>query len=225
MSNLINLQGVTKRYGSIKNPVLAVDSINLSIPKGSFTVILGRSGSGKSTLLNLMAGLDKVSEGEISIDGVDLSNANSRRLAKYRSQIGIIFQFYNLLPSLNTLDNVRMGAWAGGKKIEESKAIDLLTALGLEHRIKANVKTLSGGEKQRVAIARSLVSDPNLIFCDEPTGALDSSSENQVQEILIDLHKKQGKTIVLVTHNPEFEKLADTVITMSDGKIVNIKTK
>jgi putative ABC transport system ATP-binding protein len=156
MSDLITLKGVSKRYGSVKNPVMAVDKIDLTIPKGSFTIILGRSGSGKSTLLNLMAGLDKTTSGSINIDGVDLSKANPRSLANYRSKIGIIFQFYNLLPSLNTLDNVRMGAWAGGKQIDEAKAVELLTTLGLQHRIKANVKTLSGGEKQRVAIARSL---------------------------------------------------------------------
>jgi putative ABC transport system ATP-binding protein len=223
MSTLITLKKVTKLYGTKANLVKAISEVDLEIKKGTYTVILGRSGSGKSTVLNLMAGLDKTTSGTLVVGEDDLSKASPSKLAKYRSKIGIIFQFYNLLPNLNTLENVMMGAWAGGKEIPESQATELLTKLGLGHRIKANVKTLSGGEKQRVAIARSLVGNPEILFCDEPTGALDSASEIQVQQILSDLHKKDGLTIVLVTHNPDFEKFADSVVTMQDGSVIEVK--
>jgi len=225
MSSLIKIQAVSKYYGNKQNPIRALGPVDLQIEKGSFTVILGRSGSGKSTLLNLMAGLDKVTSGELVVGEDNLSRAKSNKLAKYRSKIGIIFQFYNLLPNLNTLENVMMGAWAGGNAVSEKEATDILTTLGLEHRITANVKTLSGGEKQRVAIARSLIGNPEILFCDEPTGALDSKSEQDVQEILFKLHKKNNLTVVLVTHNPDFVKYADKVVTMQDGSIIKIDLK
>jgi putative ABC transport system ATP-binding protein len=220
----IQITGVSKFYGTKKDLVKAVGPVSLEIEKGSLTVILGRSGSGKSTLLNLMAGLDKVTDGTLKVGDDELSRISSGNLAKYRSKVGIIFQFYNLLPNLNTVENVMMGAWAGGKKVEEQKAIDLLKQFGLEHRTTADVKTLSGGEKQRVAIARSLIGDPEILFCDEPTGALDTTSENQVRDILVDLNKK-GLTIVMVTHNPDFAQIADKVVNMKDGEIISIDLK
>jgi putative ABC transport system ATP-binding protein len=219
MSVLISVENVTKYYGTRKNPIKAVGPVSLEIEKGSFTVILGRSGSGKSTLLNLMCGLDKVSSGELVVGEDRLNKSNSKKLAKYRSKIGIIFQFYNLLPNLNTVENVMMGGWAGGKKVSRARAVELLEKFDLGHRVSANVKTLSGGEKQRVAICRALIGDPEILFCDEPTGALDTSSENQVKEILADLHKS-GLTIVMVTHNPDFAHIADKTISMSDGEII-----
>lgn len=222
--NQIQITEVSKFYGTKKDLVKAVGPVSLEIEKGSLTVILGRSGSGKSTLLNLMAGLDKVTDGTLKVGNDELSRISSGNLAKYRSKVGIIFQFYNLLPNLNTLENVMMGAWAGGKKVEEQKAIDLLKQFGLEHRVTADVKTLSGGEKQRVAIARSLIGDPEILFCDEPTGALDTASENQVRDILVDLNKK-GLTIVMVTHNPDFADIADKVVNMKDGEIISVDLK
>lgn len=225
MNTIISLQKVSKYYGTTNNPIVAVKDLDLQIEKGSFTVILGRSGSGKSTLLNLISGLDKVSDGEIIINGQNLSKVSSRSLASYRAKNGIIFQSYNLLPNLNTLENVLMGSWAGGKQASEETVKKLLKDLGIEHRVNANVKTLSGGEKQRVAIARSLISDPEILFCDEPTGALDSASEKQVQEILYKLYKDRKLTIVLVTHNSDFRKFANQVIEMEDGKIAKIETK
>jgi putative ABC transport system ATP-binding protein len=215
---LITLNNLTKDYGNKKAPIRALGPVSFEIAAGSYTVILGKSGSGKSTLLNLLAGLDKATTGEIVINNKDLSRLSPKRLAKYRSEIGIIFQFYNLLPTLNTIENIMMGSWAGGNNVKKTKAQDLLKNLGLEHREKSNITTLSGGEKQRVAIARALISDPQILFCDEPTGALDSKNEQQVKEI-IQLLNDQGITIVMVTHNEDFVQNADQVIFLQDGII------
>lgn len=216
---LILAKQLVKNYGTKKNPLLALDNADVEINQGEFVVILGRSGSGKSTLLNLMAGLDVATSGELIVDGTNLSKSKSAQLSKYRAGIGIIFQFYNLLPNLNTLENVLMGSWAGGKKAGNKEAADLLEQFGLSHRLKSNVKNLSGGEKQRVSIARSLMGGPKILFCDEPTGALDSHNEDQVKQILIDLNKA-GLTIVMVTHNPDFAKIATQTIRMGDGKVL-----
>jgi putative ABC transport system ATP-binding protein len=220
---IVSIEKVTKYFGTKDSQVAAVKEVSLEIEEGSYTVILGRSGSGKSTLLNLMAGLDKVSSGRLVVADQDLSKINSRELAKYRSKIGIIFQAYNLLPNLNTVENVLIGGWASGKNVQEKDASAILESLGLTHRVGANVKTLSGGEKQRVAIGRSLISNPEILFCDEPTGALDSTSEKQVQDILEKLHKEKKLTIVLVTHNPDFVQYADKVVKMEDGRIVSVE--
>lgn len=223
MSEIITANKLSRYFGIKQNPIKALDSVDLKVKKGSFTVIIGRSGSGKSTFLNLLAGLDKPTAGELVVNGKELSKFSKNKLANYRSEIGVIFQFYNLFPNLNTLENVMMGAWAGGDSVTKEKAINLLTRFGLDHRINADVKTLSGGEKQRVAICRSLIGDPKILFCDEPTGALDTKNEDQVMDILLGLNKKDGVTIVMVTHNPVFKKIADQVIEMEDGKIVKKK--
>ena len=213
---LLQVSGLIKDYGSKSNSVRALGPVDFTINRGDYTVILGKSGSGKSTLLNLLAGLDTPSAGSILVNGKDITRLSSKRLAKYRSQIGIIFQFYNLLPTLNVLENVQMGAWAGGQKTSSTKARQLLESLGVAHREKSNVTTLSGGEKQRVAIARALLGNPQILFCDEPTGALDSKNELQVKEILKIL-QAQGITVVTVTHNEDFVKDADQVIYLQDG--------
>lgn len=215
----ITAKSLTKFYGNAKNPIKALGPVDIEIAQGSFTVILGRSGSGKSTLLNLIAGLDKATSGELHVGGDDLSHSNQRQLANYRGKIGIIFQFYNLLSNLNTLENVMMGGWASGKNPTVEEATNLLNQFGLEHRLTANTKTLSGGEKQRVAICRSLIGSPEILLCDEPTGALDSTNENQVRDILVDLNRTKGLTVVMVTHNPDFAKIATQIIRMKDGLV------
>ncbi len=220
---LISAKEVTKLYGTKKNPIKALGPITLEIEPKSFTVVLGRSGSGKSTMLNIFSGLDKLTGGELKINDKNLSKASSKDLAAYRSKIGIIFQSYNLLPNLNTVENVMMGGWAGGQQTTQDEASEILKSLGMSHRLKANIKTLSGGEKQRVAIARSLIGNPEVLFCDEPTGALDSKNEEQVKDILVNLHKDKHITIFMVTHNPEFANIADQVIEMQDGEIKEIK--
>jgi putative ABC transport system ATP-binding protein len=224
MAILITAKNLTKYYGKGKSKVHAVGPIDFTIVEGSFTIILGKSGSGKSTLLNLLSGLDKVSDGTLTVAGQALNTLNSSRLAKYRRKIGLIFQFYNLMPNLSTLENVMISGWLKGVSIHKKDVVDLLTQFGLEHRIHSNIKTLSGGEKQRVAICRSLITKPEILFCDEPTGALDTANEQIVKDILVKLNK-QGMTIVMVTHNEEFIPLADKVITMKDGFIDTMNTQ
>jgi putative ABC transport system ATP-binding protein len=220
MTPIIQASQLCKYYGNQKNLVKALGPVDLSINQGEFVVILGRSGSGKSTLLNLLAGLDKSTSGNLIVNGQDLSKISSSKLAKYRSSIGIIFQFYNLLPTLNTLENVMMGSWIGSKNIPESDGLKLLDQFGLLHRAKSDVKTLSGGEKQRLAICRALIGKPEILFCDEPTGALDSQNEQEVKVILEKLNKENGLTVVMVTHNTEFKEIADRIINIKDGLYV-----
>jgi putative ABC transport system ATP-binding protein len=216
MQTMLSLSEVTKDYGSKKNPIRALGPVTLEIEAGSFNIIIGKSGSGKSTLLNLMSGLDTPTTGFIkSFDG-DITKAKSNKLARYRSNNGVIFQFYNLLANLNTLENILMGNMASGQKPNKEKAHELLERFNLTHRTNANVQTLSGGEKQRVAICRALVNDPKILFCDEPTGALDTANEEAVKNILVELNK-EGLTIVMVTHNEEFLSLGSKVIKVKDG--------
>ena len=215
---LLQIKGLTKEYGPKKHRTRVLGPLDFTVEAGSYTVILGKSGSGKSTLLNLLAGLDQPTTGALLVNGKDIAKISRKRLAKYRSEIGIIFQFYNLLPTLNVLENVRMGGWAGGNSISAQKAKELLDSLRLSHRENANVSTLSGGEKQRVAIARALVNNPQILFCDEPTGALDSKNEQQVKEIIKYLHS-QGITVIMVTHNEEFAADAQNIIFLQDGLI------
>jgi putative ABC transport system ATP-binding protein len=222
--NVIELKNVIRRFGTQSNPIYTFGPIDLEIPKGSFTLILGRSGSGKSTLLNLISGLDKITSGSLKAHDKELSKVGANHLAKYRSSNGIIFQSYHLLPNLNTYENVMVGGLAGGKNIDKKDIESALERVGMSHRKNTNVKTLSGGEKQRVAIARVLATNPEILFCDEPTGALDSQNELEVMNLLKDLHN-QGQTIVVVSHNADFEKLATKIIKMQDGKIIEIINK
>jgi putative ABC transport system ATP-binding protein len=219
--SIISATNLTKNYGSGKSTVNALGPITFEIQPGSFTLILGKSGSGKSTLLNLLTGLDKPTSGELIIDKDNLHKLSAKNLSRYRSSIGIVFQFYNLLDNLNTLENILMGSWASGKKTSKSDAKTLLEEFEIAHRIKANVKTLSGGEKQRVAICRALINKPKILFCDEPTGALDSKNEKIVTNILQKL-QDSGITIVMVTHSDEFMHLASQTIYLKDGKIEKI---
>ncbi len=217
MSLAIQASGLTKHYKVGKNNLVkALGPIDLEIPENSFTIVIGRSGSGKSTLLNLLTGLDKPSAGTLIVNGRELSSMNRKQIAKYRSGIGIIFQQYNLLSNLTTTENVLMGSWAGGGKATEREALELLDKFGIAHRAKARVTTLSGGEKQRVAVCRSLISKPNILFCDEPTGALDSKNEENVRDILVGLHS-EGMTVVMVTHNLEFEDIGTQIFKLNDG--------
>lgn len=207
---------ITKSYGSgeSRNPVLK--RISLTIPTGAFTVILGASGSGKSTLLNILSGLERPESGSVSYDSTEITTLSDAELTAFRRRtVGFIFQQYYLLPDMTVEKNVRMGAdLAGNRDYRE-----ILRAVGLESKLKKYPSELSGGEQQRVAIARALAKKPQVLFLDEPTGALDEATGRQVLDYLSKLHRERGFTIVMVTHNQNIAEMADTVIRMNSGRI------
>jgi putative ABC transport system ATP-binding protein len=220
MNNLVELKGVTKVYAAASQPALDTDS--LSIPAGEVTAIMGPSGSGKSTLLNLVAGLDRVTHGTITVQGQEITRLSEAALARYRrATIGLVFQFFNLLNNLTALDNVLIPAQLAGmnRRAARQRARELLEQLEIIDQAEAFPARLSGGQRQRVAIARALINRPALLLADEPTGALDTRSGEQVLDLFRDL-KSAGQSIVLVTHDPRLaERYADRVITIVDGVI------
>jgi putative ABC transport system ATP-binding protein len=220
--HFIKLINVIKIYYQGDNPVIALDHIDLNISKGEFVTITGKSGCGKSTLINIIGGLDSPDQGQVMINGEDISRMDDRRLTLYRrDRVGIIFQFFNLLPILNLEENIilphllREGSNPPAAKIEQ-----LLREMGLYERRYHHPHELSGGEMQRVAICRALINDPEMILADEPTGNLDSASGKQVLEILRQLRDEHGKTIVLVTHSQDGAAMADRIIRMRDGRLL-----
>jgi putative ABC transport system ATP-binding protein len=222
--HFIELINVTKIYHQGDNPVVALDHIHLNISKGEFVAIIGKSGCGKSTLINIIGGLDSPDQGQVMINGEDISKMDDRRLTLYRrDRVGIIFQFFNLLPILNLEENIvlphllREGSSPPAVKIDR-----ILQEMGLYERRTHHPHELSGGEMQRVAICRALINDPAIILADEPTGNLDSASGKQVLDILRRLRTEQGKTIVLVTHSQEGAAMADRVIRMQDGRLLTM---
>ena len=227
MSGLVELNGVSKIYDRT-NPQPALDRVSISIETGGITAVMGPSGSGKSTLLNIIAGLDRVSNGTVSVNGVQLNRLSEAALAKYRrTQIGLIFQFFNLFNNLTVLENVLIPAQLTGVNRADAKqrADDLLQVLGISQQRSAYPATLSGGQRQRVAIARALINQPPLLLADEPTGALDRRSGEQVIDIFRDL-TRTGQTIVLVTHDPRLaERCADRTITLVDGAVAQDSAK
>lgn len=222
MKNIVELKNVSKIYKTGEKEFKALDSIDLSINKGEFVVILGPSGAGKSTLLNLIGGMDTPTEGTIRIDGEDISKYNENQLSEYRAEnIGFIFQFYNILPTLTVLENVELirDIVKNGNDCKEA-----IKAVGLEKHMNKFPNQLSGGEQQRVSIARAIAKNPKLLLCDEPTGALDSKTGVEVLKLL----KKQcdgnngANTVIIVTHNSLFSEIADTIIRVKNGKIESV---
>ena len=213
---------VTKTYRQGDNPVVALDRVNLKISRNEFLAITGKSGCGKSTLINMIGGLDSPDQGQVMIDGEDLSGMDDRRLTLFRrNRVGIIFQFFNLLPILTLEENIALPhLLKEGTNSLREKIDHLLNEMDLYQRRHHKPHELSGGEMQRVAICRALINDPDLILADEPTGNLDSASGRQVLEILRRLRDEQGKTILLVTHSLEGAAMADRVLRMSDGKLI-----
>lgn len=217
---MVVLKNVTKEYSNGKNTVCALKGINLTIEEGKFTVILGPSGSGKSTLLNLLGGMDTATQGEIYIDKKNIALYKSKELTEYRrKEIGFVFQFYNLIPSLSALENIGIAGKLGNNS---NKPEEMLAAVGLEGRGKHFPNELSGGEMQRISIARALCKNPKLLLCDEPTGALDSKTGVKILSLLKDMSDKQKKTIVVVTHNALIGEIADKVIRLKDGTIEEV---
>jgi ABC-type lipoprotein export system ATPase subunit len=219
----IELLNVTKIYHQGDNPVVALDHISLKISKGEFLTITGRSGCGKSTLINIIGGLDSPDQGQIMIDGEDISQMEDRLLTLFRrDRIGIVFQFFNLLPILNLEENIILPHLLRAGSNPPSERIDrLLREMGLYERRHHKPHELSGGEMQRVAICRALINDPEIILADEPTGNLDSASGRQVLEILRRLKDEEARTVLLVTHSQEGAAIADRILRMQDGRLLS----
>lgn len=217
---MIEFKNISKIYQVGQQEVKALDNISFSINKGKFTVILGPSGSGKSTLLNILGGMDRSTHGQFLFDNKEINLLNDKQLSIYRKDVvGFVFQFYNLIPSLTALENINIAAQLTGN-VEESEIF--LDKVGLSHRKNNFPNQLSGGEMQRVSIARALAKKPKLLLCDEPTGALDSKTGQKIIELLQEASKDKDVAVVMVTHNAEFKKFADKVIYLKDGKINSI---
>ncbi len=221
MKSFIELKNVKKNYTMGEVTIKAVDDISFSIDKGEFVVILGASGAGKTTILNLLGGMDQVSGGSIFVDGNEISSYNKKMLTKYRREdIGFVFQFYNLVQNLNALENVELAVEICKNPMDP---VEVLKDVGLENRIQNFPSQLSGGEQQRVSIARALAKNPKLLLCDEPTGALDYNTGKSILKLLADTSKVYNMTVIVITHNSAIAPIADTVITVKSGKVENIK--
>jgi len=223
MSDLIELSNVSKAYNRGANQT-ALAGVTLSVPAGQFAAVMGPSGSGKSTLLNLVAGLDRPTQGAVRVDGVTVNRLGEAALARYRrARLGFVFQFFNLLDQMTVLDNVLLPAQLAGLKprTARERAHHLLDRLGIADKARAYPGRLSGGERQRVAIARALVNQPSVLLADEPTGALDSRSGDAVMELLAQIHRG-GQTVLLVTHDARLAAAnASRIITLRDGRVVD----
>ena len=217
----IDVIDVHKRYKIGENIVVANNGINFSIDKGEFVVILGPSGAGKSTTLNILGGMDSCDEGKIIIDETDISKFSNRELTKYRRyDVGFVFQFYNLVQNLTAKVNVELATQISNNALDVEKTLELV---GLGHRKDNFPAQLSGGEQQRVSIARAIAKNPKLLLCDEPTGALDYSTGKQILKILQDTCRKIGTTVIIITHNSAIAPMADKVIKINDAKVRSIE--
>ena len=217
--SFIEITGLYKYYGVGQNRVAALKNINLKIEEGEFVVILGSSGAGKTTLLNILGGMDRLSEGSFSVGDEKLENMNNKQLSVFRrNRIGFVFQFYNLMPNLTALENVRLAESVSSSAIDSRVALDMV---GLKERMNNFPAQLSGGEQQRVSIARAVVKNPSLLLCDEPTGALDSKTGISVLKMLEKINREQKKTTVIVTHNSSIAEMATRVVRIQDGEIVS----
>ena len=218
---ILRVENLTKTYGKGESEVKAVDNVSFSVEKGEFVAIVGSSGSGKSTLLHLLGGVDRPTSGKVFVDGKDIYTLNDDNLAIFRRrQVGIIYQFYNLIPILNVEENITLPCDLDGNKVDEKRLNDLLNSLGLENRKKYLPNQLSGGQQQRVSIGRALINNPAIILADEPTGNLDSKSSEEIVELLKMTNKKYKQTIIMITHNLEIANEADRILTIEDGKII-----
>lgn len=223
MSALLELEHVSKIYKLDEVEVKALDDVNLKIEKNEFLAVTGPSGSGKSTLLHIMGCLDRPTRGRVILEGRDVSSLSDAELARIRGmKIGFIFQFFNLYPTLTALENVElpMIIVEKDKKERKKRALELLKSVGMEKRASHLPSQLSGGERQRVAIARALANNPSIILADEPTGNLDSKTGKEIINLLAKLQKEEGKTVVIVTHEPTIAKYAERIIYLTDGKII-----
>lgn len=217
---MLSARNIIKNYGSLQ----VLRSVDIDIHKGEIVCIVGSSGAGKSTLLHILGTLDKADSGTVVLDGQKISDLKGNRLANFRNRhIGFVFQFHHLLPEFSALENVCIPGWiAGGSKKEiTERATELLKILNLADRLDNKPQQLSGGEQQRVAVARALINRPSIIMADEPTGNLDSARAKELHQLFIDLRQKFNQTFLIVTHNEELAKMSDRVLHMKDGKIID----
>ena len=218
---ILRVENLNKIYGKGENQVKAVDNISFSVQKGEFVAIIGASGSGKSTLLHLIGGVDRPTSGKVFIDGKDIYTLNDDNLAIFRRrQIGLIYQFYNLIPVLNVAENITLPTKLDGRDVDERRLNDLLKTLGLEKRKYNLPNQLSGGQQQRVSIGRAMMNEPALMLADEPTGNLDSKASEEIISLLRLSNKKYNQTVIVITHDEKIALEADRVITIEDGKII-----
>lgn len=218
---ILKVENLVKTYGKGENKINAVDNLSFSVEKGEFVAIVGASGSGKSTLLHLLGGVDRPTSGKVYIDGTDIYSLNNDKLAIFRRrQIGLIYQFYNLLPILNVVENITLPCDLDGQKVDEEKLNELIKTLGLETRKEHLPNQLSGGQQQRVSIGRAMINTPAIMLADEPTGNLDSKASDEIIELLKLSNKKYNQTVIIITHDLDIASQAERVITIEDGKII-----
>ena len=218
---ILKVENLTKKYGKDNLEIIALNNVSFSVEKGEFIAIVGASGSGKSTLLHLIGGVDNPSDGKVFINGKDIYNFSVDELAVFRRrEIGLIYQFYNLIPILDVVGNITLPFDLDNKKADKKELENLIELLGLENRKNHLPNELSGGQQQRVSIGRALITKPSIILADEPTGNLDSKSSVEIIELLKKLNKQYNQTILMITHNMDIAKCADRILRLNDGKIV-----
>lgn len=218
---ILKVESLTKIYGKDDNKVVALDNVSFSVQKGEFIAIVGASGSGKSTLLHLIGGVDRPTSGKVYIDGKDIYKFDDDKLAIFRRrQVGLIYQFYNLIPILNVEENITLPLSLDNREVNDEKLKELLRLLGLENRKTHLPNELSGGQQQRTSIGRALITNPTIILADEPTGNLDSKASDEIVELLKKSNRDYKQTIIMITHDMEIAKHADRIIKIEDGKIV-----
>ena len=218
---ILRVENLCKIYGKDENEVMAVDYISFKVNKGEFVAIIGSSGSGKSTLLHLIGGVDRPTSGKVYIDGEDIYSLNNDNLAIFRRrQVGLIYQFYNLIPILNVEENIMLPCSLDGKNVDKNELQDLLKTLGLEARKHHLPNQLSGGQQQRVSIGRAIINKPAIMLADEPTGNLDSKASEEIISLLRLANKKYNQTTIIITHDEKIALEADRIITIDDGKII-----
>ncbi|MEG1929374.1 MAG: ABC transporter ATP-binding protein [Niameybacter sp.] len=219
---ILKIEDLSKTYGRGDMEVKALDHINLSIEKGEFVAIIGASGSGKSTLLHMIGGVDMATSGKVVVDGVDLSKLNDTKMAIFRRRkVGLIYQFFNLVPTLNVRENILLPTLLDGKGVDEAYFEEVVSTLGLKDRLTHLPSELSGGQQQRVAIGRALIYNPAIVLADEPTGNLDRKNSKDIIELLKMSHRKYKQTIIIITHDEQIALEASRVIKIEDGKIVS----
>ena len=219
---ILRVDNLTKIYGKDTTKVVALDHVSFTVEKGEFVAIVGASGSGKSTLLHLIGGVDRPTSGKVYIDGKDIFKFNDYKLAIFRRrQVGLIYQFYNLIPILNVEENITLPLALDNREVDKERLASLLKLLGLENRKNHLPNELSGGQQQRTSIGRAIITNPTIILADEPTGNLDSKSSDEIVALLKKSNKELNQTIIMITHNMEIAKVADRIIKIEDGKIVS----